>query len=230
MRKLGERDKPDYELKSKVLNSELGDFYLSLDKQVKSTLYNAAYHPESVSQDELRMSYRVQEVLNKSPFYREARKMNNASRQRVKRLRSRVEDVIQNGSAIFLTLTFTDDVLDKTSPETRRKYVTRFLKSQCSFYVANLDFGSQNHREHYHAIVQPNGDQISLPGWEYGAINSKRVHASENAPLRLAKYVAKISNHALKDTAKCSRLIYSRQSDTIPLPEVSPTPADSSQT
>jgi hypothetical protein len=211
MRKLGEREAPNYELKSKVLNSELGEFYLSLDKQVKSIQYNAAYHPESVSQDELRMSYRAQEVLLKSPFFREAHKLNSASRQRVKRLRGRVEDVILNGNAIFLTLTFTDEVLEKTSPETRRKYVTRFLKSQCAFYVANLDCGSQNHREHYHAIVQPNGEKIDLAAWEYGAINSKRVHASEQAPLRLSKYVAKISNHALKDTAKCSRLIYSRQ-------------------
>lgn len=210
MRKLGEREAPNYELKSKVLNSELGDFYLALDKQIKLTQYKAAYHPESVSQDELRMSYRAQEVLLKSPFFREAKKMNNASRQRVKRLRARVEDVIQSGGAVFLTLTFTDDVLSSTSPDTRRKYVTRFLKSQCGFYIANIDFGSQNHREHYHAVVQPNGERVDLAGWSYGAINAERVRASENAPLRLAKYVSKLSNHAIKDTAKCSHLIYSR--------------------
>ena len=51
--------------------------------------------------------------------------------KRVQHLKTRVADLILNGDGIFLTLTFTDDVLNNTSVETRRKYVTRFLKAQC---------------------------------------------------------------------------------------------------
>ena len=44
---------------------------------------------------------------------------------------------------VFGTLTFRNDVLDKTSKETRRRYVARFLNKTTIHYKANIDFGKK---------------------------------------------------------------------------------------
>ena len=115
--------------------------------------------------------------------------------------------MIVNNNCLFLTLTFTDDVLNSTSFDTRKKYVLRFLNNLKCAYVGNVDYGSQNGREHYHCVVSI--DNVSCNDWLYGAINFKRI-INKNS-LALAKYVAKLTNHALKETTNNSRIIYSRK-------------------
>lgn len=137
--------------------------------------------------------------------------------QRLKknRVKDKVRNIVEAGRCIFLTLTFTDDVLASTSEQTRRRYVSRFLKSQCECYVANIDFGSKNGREHYHALVY--ADKVDYSKWKYGAINGERVRTSDNALERVSRYVVKLARHAIKETAgKGRRIIYSRNSvDTL---------------
>lgn len=128
-------------------------------------------------------------------------------RNRVKRARKKIENILSLGPCVFLTLTFTDKVLESTSKDTRKRYIKRFLHSISSNYVANIDFGKQNGREHYHAIVQI--DKVDFTTWHYGAINGKKIAFVEN-PIALAKYIVKLSNHALKLTTKGFKLIYSR--------------------
>lgn len=104
---------------------------------------------------------------------------------------------------VFLTLTFTDKVLNSTTQETRRRYVSRWLKSKSDYYIANIDYGSENEREHYHAIINCRVDN----SWEYGAINFKQItNKNEKA---LAKYINKLTNHAIKATTKQNKVIYS---------------------
>lgn len=213
--------KIDYQLKSEILSSERGQEYLWLVKYLRRNDYanNYARYCElsgiannSFPDVDMQTILDTRESLEDDPIYLEALKIDKASRNRVQRLRSRIEELVFSGSAIFATLTFTDVVLDKTSPETRRKYVTRFLKSQSEFYVANIDFGEKNGREHYHAViyVDPNHG-IALDKWrKYGQINVERVRASDKAPLKISKYISKLTNHAIKETAACCRLIYSR--------------------
>lgn len=137
--------------------------------------------------------------------------LNHNRYKRVQRLKMKVADLVLNGDAIFLTLTFTDDVLNSTSVETRRRYVSRFLKSQCKTYVANIDFGFKNGREHYHAIVNPIAPLIDLQSWSYGALNAKRIHASDTDLTRTTKYITKLTSHAIKETTgHAYRIIYSR--------------------
>lgn len=128
-------------------------------------------------------------------------------RDRVKRARKKIESILSIGPCVFLTLTFTDKVLETTSNETRKKYVKRFLHTISSNYVANIDFGKENGREHYHAIVQI--EKVDFTTWRYGAINGKKIVFVEN-PIKLAKYIVKLANHALKLTTKGFRIIYSR--------------------
>lgn len=118
--------------------------------------------------------------------------------------------MVLDGKCLFLTLTFTDSTLSSTTPETRRKYVRRFLKSQCPVYVANIDFGGKNGREHYHALVR--SEKIDYRLWhKLGAIKGEHVRTSETDLTRTAKYIAKLSKHAIKETAgKGVRIIYSR--------------------
>jgi len=150
-------------------------------------------------------------INNRIKELNEVEKICNASIQRTKRLRNRIESMLLNGDCLFLTLTFNDSTLDITNTETRRKYVSRYLKSCNCKYVANIDFGAKNHREHYHAVV--NCSNIDLSLWRcYGNINVQRVrnNSIELNKKRLSKYICKLSNHAIKETTKRSCLIYSR--------------------
>lgn len=136
-----------------------------------------------------------------------AENINNAYYHRVRRARERIKKIIENKS-LFLTLTFTDDVLNNISKESRRKYVQRFLKSFNALYVANIDFGGKNGREHYHAVISI--DKINYKLWKYGSINGKKILSSEKSSKKLAKYISKLTNHCFKETTKQSYLIYSR--------------------
>ncbi len=104
---------------------------------------------------------------------------------------------------LFLTLTFTNDVLLNTSQESRRSYVSRFLKKYSNNYVANIDFGDINGREHYHAVIKC--DKVDYANWLYGAINFERI---KNTPEKIGTYINKLSAHAVKDSTRF--LIYSR--------------------
>ena len=106
------------------------------------------------------------------------------------------------------SITFISLVLKNTNEETRRKYVTRALKQMSDRYIANIDYGTKNEREHYHAIVVC--DQVDHTLWsEYGAINFERIKATSDS-VKLAKYVVKLTNHAMKESVKQNRVIYSK--------------------
>ena len=139
--------------------------------------------------------------------WHEAEKINSAFYSRVRRLKKKIANMLQNGNCIFLTFTFTDEILKNTSPDTRRQKVRRFLSQYNCDYVANIDFGKKNKREHYHALIQI--DKVNYNAYDYGALNGKKVR-STNDFIKLAKYISKLTNHAIKDTAKGTRIIYNR--------------------
>ena len=133
--------------------------------------------------------------------------------KRNKRIREHLEDIISKPS-LFLTLTFTDEVLASTSQLTRRRYVSRLLGGFKVPYIANIDFGdSQDYiddkgnarkgtnREHYHAVIQLS--RIDNKKWLYGSIDFKRVYNSNDE--RMARYLTKLQYHAIKSP---KRLIY----------------------
>ena len=138
-------------------------------------------------------------------------KINNASYKRTRRLKERIESMLLSGSCLFLTLTFNDTTLATTTAKERRVAVSRYLKQFNCKYVANIDFGSKNHREHYHAVI--NCEHVDYSSWnKYGNINGERIRNKDirSDKTKLAKYICKLSNHAIKETTKRSSLIYSR--------------------
>lgn len=135
-------------------------------------------------------------------------RINESKQRKACRVKKKIADLVINCNAVFITLTFNDKTLAKTDTEKRRRLVQRYLKSNCKEYVANIDFGALNGREHYHAVVS--NDINFEPWYKYGVINAERVRPYEDSNKRLARYITKLTNHALKVGAIAPRLIYSR--------------------
>lgn len=211
----------DYAFKSYVLK-EHGDL---IQKQKKSSLYDYAIQQLETNGvlmhilrhnngDDLLSSLELhQDCLEKGleREYNEVIKINHASYSRVRRLKDRIETMLLNGDCLFLTLTFNDNTLANTTSKERRVSVSRYLKQFNCNYVANIDFGKENGREHYHAVI--NCAKIKLNDWrKYGNINVQHIRNRniKSDKTKLAKYICKLSNHAIKETTKRSTLIYSR--------------------
>lgn len=199
-------------MKSKVLNSG----FVELERDISKSLYFGSFSNNVHTKYSYEEAKNLRELnyTNNFEFFHEAEKINHASRQRSNRLYKRIEQFFDEAmlldlNLLFLTLTFRDDVLESTNPDSRHRYVSRFLKSNCLKYVANKDFGSKNGREHYHALVLVNG-RLDYTSWLYGALNGEKVVYSANSSVKLAKYISKLTNHSIKETTKRSVLIYSR--------------------
>ena len=204
--------KIDYVFKAKVLESGLCE----IEKKISKTFYVSQINEMYGIDIENSNTYSNEMATQLLQFYMEtcpnefleATKINHATYQRVKRLKDRIAKLLKK-PCLFLTLTFTNETLSNTSEKTRRRYVTRYLKNFNVEFVGNKDFGAKNGREHYHAVIQSEHIDYSL--WTYGAIKGLKVRLDENSTKeRLAKYVAKLTNHAIKETTKRSVLIYSR--------------------
>lgn len=175
-------------------------------------------------------------LLQQDPdAYSECEKIIKARYKKASRVKSKLSQMLHNNdTVVFLTLTFTAETLRNTTEQTRRRYVTRYLSSFASDYVANVDYGKTNGREHYHAVANA---LAPLDTWsKYGFIFSEYVKdvktdckprnvpkrykdlppeeqrrlMSRDDEKRLSKYIAKLSNHALKETNRRSVLIYSK--------------------
>lgn len=208
----------DYAFKSYVLK-EHNDLLQKAKKSKKLDYAINEYRTNGVlmpilerSNDVLTMNELFSDCLNNGleKEYFEALKINDASYKRTQRLRKRIEDMLLSGSCIFLTLTFDDVSLNTTTAKERRVAVSRYLKQYKCKYIANIDFGGVGNREHYHAIINTNKVDYSL--WRYGSINGERIrNRNINCDrFKLAKYICKLSNHAIKETTRRCSLIYSR--------------------
>ena len=194
----------NYALKAEVIASGLVQ---KVKKHRALSYYNVYFAHDDALADFISQEYA--DLSTDSDAFKEACRVASADFARNTRLKHKIKMYLDSGHCIFLTLTFTDDVLSKTSEKTRREYVTRYLKRCSKYYIANIDYGSRNNREHYHAIVL--SDLVNFSDWTYGAVNGKHIHQDSN-PLVLAKYVTKLVNHAIKSTTRRSHIIYSRAS------------------
>ena len=200
---------PDYAKKADVIRSGL----CITEKQVSRAFYaqmlldttGEVIYSEMDTQraEELQLFHRMFNLDN----WQEAHRINKASYARVKRLKTRIAAMLESGECLFLTLTFTNETLAKTTEDTRRQAVRRYLKSFGVPYVANIDYGKKNGREHYHAVIQT--DHVDYAAYTYGAINGERIRSVADY-VKLSKYVAKLTNHAIKQTNKRQVIIYSK--------------------
>lgn len=136
----------------------------------------------------------------------------------------------------FLTLTFNNSTLNK-SFSARKQIINRTLSSNFLDYVSNVDYGSLNEREHYHALVVLSLDEFDLINWtkskrgcycsdfllleqygkKYGFYNMQPINIKDDRSdladhiNKLAGYIAKLVNHSIK--IKQTKLGYKRNSD-----------------
>lgn len=122
------------------------------------------------------------------------------------RLKKYVEFILKK-PCIFLTLTFTEDSLLLNS-KYRKECVKEYLYSQSEYFILNKDFGSLNGREHYHCIIQ--ADSVDYSKYTLGAINGLRCYTKKSSAYALRRYISKLTNHAIKQGTRCSRVYISK--------------------
>jgi len=201
------RHKPNYVVKAQILKNNQSD----LKAINKSMSFNYLTSEWGLFIDSKPLAETKNDYYDngKAELFDECVRINNSNYHRRKKLKNRIEKMCLKYECTFLTLTFKDSVLNSTTAETRRRYVVRFLK-QYGCYVANVDYGKEHGREHYHAII--NSREVNYKEWnKYGAINGERIRVDANSNIKLAKYINKLTNHAIKETNKRSVIIYSRK-------------------
>lgn len=150
--------------------------------------------------------------------------MQKAKQTKANRIKKDIIEGKQKGyGIIFATLTFEDKYL-KTSKRRRRQNVKAYLE-QFEGYIANIDYGNDNGREHYHALIfikSENLDHLEteihkdkkkqfrhfikqdqLPLWKYGISSFEKEYKNiqndeDVSEAKLSKYIAKLYNHSLK--------------------------------
>ena len=152
--------------------------------------------------------------------YKVCKAIHNSVKRKRKLVSKKVNNLnfSANGKVAFVTLTFNDETLNKTSQVTRRRKVSYTLKACSKIYVANIDFGKKHDREHYHALlgfddyqdIKDLENKIRDLWGGYGFIKVERVGNDESDKLRTRNYLVKLAFHAIKDSTKNHRLIYSR--------------------
>ena len=172
---------------------------------------NGLYYPSLINYSYQELENEIKEFVNLYGYstYKVATNVNHASYKRTARLKERIREAVASGKAWFITITFSPETLAKTNEKTRRVYVSRWLKSLTPFYVANIDYGKNKGREHYHAVIT--SDQRPPKSWSYGFVDILKVATTETDTKRISKYISKLTNHAIKNTTKSKRIIYSRQ-------------------
>ncbi len=193
------------------LHREVGQFSLK-GYRLNQREHNGVYYPSLNDYSYQELENEIKEFVNLYGYttYKVATNVNHASYKRTARLKERIREAVESGSAWFITITFNPETLSKTNEQTRRKYVSRWLKSLTPFYVANIDYGKEKGREHYHAVIT--SDERPPKTWSYGFIDILKVKTTETDTKRVSKYISKLTNHAIKHTTKSKRIIYSRQS------------------
>lgn len=116
-------------------------------------------------------AWSIDRYLSSDIEYKMAKNKKMALRQQKKRFNLRIKkmaflsyvgmkaNLSKKYYLYFVTLTFDEDTLKDTSKDTRHTYISRFLKDNAFYYIANIDYGTKNDREHYHAIVLLDEDQ-----------------------------------------------------------------------
>lgn len=182
-------------------------------------LYHECFKPENywcldsmlskynIEKQRLLSSYLHTELVKKYgklQFDNYAVKINRNYYYRKTRLTKSISKLL-NKPCLFLTITFTNKTLNTTSYVYRRNLISRLLQKY--LYIANVDYGELNGREHYHAIIQSDSIDCQLFK-KYGTINAQHIYNPDDE--RLAKYISKLTNHAIKNSTKNSRIIYSK--------------------
>lgn len=131
-----------------------------------------------------------------------------------KKQRQKIENHIdylfrKNYKLYFVTFNFNDDAL-KLKANTRKQKVRRLL-SQCDDYILNIDYGKENEREHYHAIIafKENNHETykndykkikikQFDSYNLGFYDVQEIRREGKSKEKLARYITKLTSHSIK--------------------------------
>lgn len=217
--------------KQEVLKNGTYDNYM----RYKRYQYDVINSDSGITEQALQRSIELEQQFSDEEFT-ECKRIYGNAHKRTQRIRRRVREWFDIGNVYFITLTFSDSALERTSDKYRRNEVTRFLQSLDCVYCANLDFGDLHNREHYHAIICTKDlikgpvikyekvtkkgvksyytiDALELKPWQerFGYTFCQECMLDESDQMRLTRYLAKLTNHSIKESAASPRLIYCRK-------------------
>lgn len=145
--------------------------------------------------------------IDRSVVLSDLRQISNNHKQKQFRNNKKVAFLLSS-PCVFLTLTWNDKTLEETNETTRRRYVRQYLNSLGCYYLGNIDYGKETHREHYHAIVQLSS--VDLDEWSRlhdSYIFSKKVRCDKVSSNNLTRYILKLSNHSVKTSTENKRVL-----------------------
>jgi hypothetical protein len=123
-------------------------------------------------------------------------------------LRRRVEIALEGENVYFITYTIAPKYENRS-----QKYIHRKIKEAlagASNWVLNPDIGDNTNRLHFHALAAfdyPLDYQQYNTLYPYGATKILKIHKKNDKAI--GNYIAKVQNHAIKDTAL--KISYSRR-------------------
>lgn len=146
------------------------------------------------------------------PIGKDALRKNTNEWKREKRLRDRVRYMFATKRPVFfLTFTFDNESLSLHSEKRLKRAVLKWVHTYADIFIVNKDFGSKNARLHYHALVVAKNDKVDLSTWSLGFFFSRVCGKKACDIANLGAYVAKLSRHAIKESAITDeRIHYSR--------------------
>lgn len=224
--------------------------YEQVIKEVNRAKYKEMYQSDIKCDFSYSDAINIENALKDNPSYKRALRQTHNRKNQKHRLNKRIKSIlftmynsIYNSPdiyrAFFVTLTFDNDILESTNKATRRTYIARFLKEYTYYYIANIDYGKENNREHYHAIVLLDTKQYdNLKRYRGETYNHKLYTKGYNtfklitipqllflegeakyqidsmikedrSSLKIASYINKLTNHGYKENTG-DRLIYAR--------------------
>ena len=107
--------------------------------------------------------------------------MSHARQRKKKRIINTINFALKRGyKIVFATLTFNEENIKKTK-ETRRKNINKYLK-QYNGFIFNIDFGTLNEREHYHALIfiSPQHIKEFIEEWHFDTKKKRRFKTINN--------------------------------------------------
>ena len=154
----------------------------------------------------------LQERLQQYPTHKAMYLFEKSTYNRNTRINNRTKQILnKEGFSYLITLTLTDESIKKISLSYLFRKVKEAMRT-ASLYIANEDYGSERGRLHFHVLASFN-EQLDYTKtnpigqvWKYGGIDYQPIHTKNDKAL--SKYLTKLTNHAIKDTAK--KIIFSR--------------------
>lgn len=148
-----------------------------------------------------------------------------AQQQKKHRLRTRLKEIMSvsnNQKCYFMTFTIAPNYYGKET-EFYVKAIKKALHDVSRQYIFNEDYGANNERLHFHAVLQTDTEIITeyIKGdnfwtesiYHYGLVHVALINLTdERSKPKIQEYILKTENHTVKNTT--GRIYYSKRKKT----------------